>query len=66
MTEQMGLAGIMLSETSQTEKDKCKHHDIMYMWNLKNKINDMKHRNSFIGTENRLMDARGDRCWGGR
>ena len=32
----MDLEIIILSEVSQTEKDKC--HDIPYMWNLKKMI----------------------------
>ena len=35
---QMELEGIMLSEISQTEKDK--YIVISYMWNLKNKTNE--------------------------
>ena len=31
----MDLETVILSEVSQTEKDK--YHDITYMWNLKNK-----------------------------
>ena len=34
----MDLEGIMLSEISQSEKDK--YHDLTYMFNLKNKINE--------------------------
>ena len=37
MTTWIDLEGIMLSEISQTEKDK--YSVITYMWNLKNKTN---------------------------
>ena len=36
----MDLEIIILSEVSQTEKDKC-HYDITYMWNLKNDTNEL-------------------------
>ena len=35
----MDLEIIILSEVSQTEKDK--YHDITYMWNLKNDTNEL-------------------------
>ena len=35
----MGLEIIILSEVSQTEKDK--YHDITYMWNLKYDTNEL-------------------------
>ena len=34
----LDLENNMLSEISQTEKDKC--YDITYMWNLKNNTNE--------------------------
>ena len=37
-TTWMDLEGIMLSEKSQTEKDKS--YDFTYTWNLKNKTNE--------------------------
>ena len=37
----MDLEGIMLSELSQTEKDKILH-DTTYTWNLKNKTHSTK------------------------
>ena len=44
----MNPEGIMLSEISQTEKDKY----FIYMWNVKQKV-------KLIDTENRLVVARG-------
>ena len=38
-TTWMELEGIMLSETSQTEKNKYSY-DFTYMWNLKDKTNE--------------------------
>ena len=49
----MDLEGIMLSEISQTEKDKilC---DITYTWNLKNKTHSQK-RSRLTDIENKLL-----------
>ena len=38
----MELEGIMLSEISQSEKDK--YHDFTHMWNLRNKTGEHKGR----------------------
>ena len=51
-TTWMNTEGSMLSETSQTEKDKH-HYDPTYMWNLK------KRKKEISNTENRLVAARG-------
>ena len=48
------LEGIMLSEISMTEKY---DNSFVYMWNLS------KQNNRLIGTENRLVVARGGQ-WG--
>ena len=57
--------GIMLSEISQTEKDKY-HMISLFLWNLKKKTNKATHQNRHrpIDTENKLVVARGKR--GGR
>ena len=47
----------MLSEISQSEKDK--YHIILLMWNLMNKQN----RNKIIDTEDRLTAVRGEGDW---
>ena len=39
-TTWMDLESIMLSEISQSQKDKC--HMISYMWNLRNKTNNQR------------------------
>lgn len=49
----MALEGILLSEISQTEKDKC--HLISLIWDSKTKESKTK----LTDTENRLMVARG-------
>ena len=49
----MDLEGIMLSEVSQTEKDK---YDLINKWNLKSK-------NKTKDTENRLMVLRNSGGW---
>ena len=51
----------MLSEVSQTEKDK---YYITYMWNLENKTDECesnKKRNSLTDIENKLMVTSGER-----
>ena len=58
-TAWMDLEGIMLSEMSQSEKDK--YHNFTYVWYLKNKNEQNETRHT--GTENTLMVARGERCW---
>ena len=45
------LEMIILSEVSQTEKDK--YHDITYMWNLKKMI-----QRTYLQNRNRLIDRR--------
>ena len=55
------LEGIMLSEVSQTEKDK---YYITYMWNLENKTDECesnKKRNRLTDIENKLMVTSGER-----
>ena len=47
----MDLEMIILSEVSQTEKDK--YHDITYMWNLKKMI-----QRTYLQNRNRLIDRR--------
>ena len=60
VTTWMDLEGIMLSEISQTEKNK---YYFTYMWNLKNKTNEQTKHNitRLIGTEKRwwLPEGRG-------
>ena len=51
-TTWMNTEGSMLSETSQTEKDKH-HQDLIYMWNLKKKEREISN------IENGLVAARG-------
>ena len=50
----MDLEVIILSEVSQKEKDK--HHDITYMWNLKYDTNELIYKiERLTDTENRLV-----------
>ena len=49
-----GLEGIMLCEIGQSGKDK--YHMISHMWNLMNKQN----KNRLRDTENRLTAVRGE------
>ena len=52
----MDLEVVILSEVSQTEKDK--YHDITYMWNLKKKRYKwtyLQNRNRVTEVENKLM-----------
>ena len=55
----MDLEGIMLSEISQTEKDKILY-DITYTWNLKNKTHSQK-RSRLTDIENKLVVTSGKR-----
>ena len=50
----MDLEGIMLSEISQTKKNKL--YDFICVWNIKKKNEQTK----LIDTENRLVVARGE------
>ena len=54
MTTRMDLMGIVLSEISQTKKDKCQMISLIY--------GIFKKKYRLIGTENRLVVARG-RGW---
>ena len=51
---------VMLSEVSQTEKDKC-HNDITYMWNLKGwyKRTCLQGRNGITDVGEHLVVAKG-------
>ena len=55
----MQLEIIILSEVSQTEKDK---YDITYMWNLKKwyKRTYLQNRNRLTDMENKLMVTKGE------
>ena len=60
----MDLEIIILSEVSQTEKDK---YHITYMWNLKKKKYKrtyLQNRNRLTDTENKFMVTKGERWWG--
>ena len=51
------MEGIALNEMSLIEKGK-KFHDFMYMWNLKNKINNNNNNNNNNKSRNKLIDNR--------
>ena len=53
MTTWMNLEHIMLSEISQTEKNK--KHDFIHMWNTNKKVTN---KNQFIDTNNRVVVTR--------
>ena len=57
------LEVIILSEVSQTEKDK--YYDIICMWNLKKlyKLTYLQNRNRLTDLGNKLMVTKGER-WG--
>ena len=64
----MDLEMIILSEVSQTEKDKISY-DIAYMWNLKKKKKRyngtcIQNRNRPTDIENKLMFTKGERGGG--
>ena len=52
-TTWMNLQGMLLSEVSQTEKDKYHMISLIYMWNIKNKTKQTKNN-----TEIKLVVAR--------
>ena len=56
VTAWMELKGIMLSEISQSEKDKYHMISLMYVWNLMTKLN-QQNRNRLTDSENRLTTA---------
>ena len=60
----MDLESIMLSEISQSEKDKYHMISLVCMWNLIYKINKQS-RSRLIDTENRLTAVRGKWGWWG-
>ena len=61
----MDLEITILSEVSQTEKNK--YHDITYMWNLKKwyKWTYLQNRNRLTDFKNKLMVTKGERLGGG-
>ena len=62
-TTQINLEGFVLSEISQTEKDK--HYVITYMSNLKNKTNEYNKTKTDSDIENKFAITSGERKKGG-
>ena len=58
-TTQINLEGFVLSEISQTEKDK--HYVITYMSNLKNKTNEYNKTKTDSDIENKFAITSGER-----
>ena len=63
----MDLEIVILSEVSQTGKDKYQIYDIAYMWNLKKMIqrNLFTKQNRLTDFKNKLMVPKGERLWRG-
>ena len=53
VTTQMDLEGIMLTEISQTEKDRYTPYDFTYMWNLRKNKQAKQNVKRLIDTENK-------------
>ena len=64
----MGLESVILSDVSQTEKERC-HMNTPYMWNLKrNHADELAYKTETQDLENELMVAGGKGwlgIWGG-
>ena len=53
VTTQRDLEGIMLTEISQTEKDRYTPYDFTYMWNLRKNKQAKQNVKRLIDTENK-------------